>query len=238
LSQSQGVAAVDRALSILDAFRDSDGCLSLKDIAEATGLYKSTSLRLLASLERFGYVHRLDEGRYQIGPKPAELSAVYQRSFNLRDYVVPALNELVNEVNESASLYVRVADQRLCLFRVESKQVLRDHIQEGDTLPLDVGASGKVLRFYSDHASSEFLAALQSGDFVTRSVGERQPDMAALAAPIFGIGGKFIGALSISGPRSRIDDAAMDRLERSIRRVAINLSIRLGAPPDRLPTPT
>ena len=81
----EGVAAVSRALSILDAFLGTKGILTLKEISEATDLYKSTVLRLLVSLERFGYVCCLGDKGYQVGPKGAELAAVYQASFDLRD---------------------------------------------------------------------------------------------------------------------------------------------------------
>lgn len=225
MSQTQGVAAVERALSILDSYRDTDGYLSLHEISVATGLYKSTILRLLGSLEKFGYVHRLRDGGYHIGPKFAELAAVYRNSFNLRDYVQPVLRQLVDDTGESASFYVREAVGRMCLFRVETRHVIRDHIREGDVLPLDQGASGKVL--------TRFAAGL-TGDappdtFVMTSQGERHSDMAASAAPVFGAESRLVGALSVSGPRTRFTPEALDAIETTLRRLAATLSIRLGA---------
>ena len=115
-----GVAAVNRALSILDAFQGTAGVLTLKELADVTGLYKSTILRLLGSLEGFGYIRRIDNGSYQIGPKPAALAAVYRESFNLQSYVMPALERVVAEINESATFYVAEGSSRVCLFRVEA----------------------------------------------------------------------------------------------------------------------
>ena len=62
LAAPGGVAAVDRALSLLCAFKEGDLSLSLAELAERTRLYKSTVLRLLASLEHGGWVQRLDDG--------------------------------------------------------------------------------------------------------------------------------------------------------------------------------
>lgn len=73
-----GVAAVDRALLILSAFREDDTALSLALLARRTGLYKSTILRLLQSLLRAGYVVRLPDGNYVIGPEPARLAGMCQ----------------------------------------------------------------------------------------------------------------------------------------------------------------
>ena len=82
MSEAQsGVAAVDRALLILSAFREEDAALSLALLARRTGLYKSTILRLLQSLLRAGYVVRLpDGGNYVIGPEPGRLAKVRQAS--------------------------------------------------------------------------------------------------------------------------------------------------------------
>lgn len=73
-----GVAAVDRALLILSAFREDDVALSLALLARRTSLYKSTILRLLQSLLRGGYVVRLPDGNYVIGPEPTRLAKMHQ----------------------------------------------------------------------------------------------------------------------------------------------------------------
>src|SRR5690349_18170236 len=74
-----GVAAVDRALSILSAFVDNEPSLSLSRIAQRTGLYKSTTLRLIDSLEAAGYIRRLQSGDYQLGPTLFRLGMQYQK---------------------------------------------------------------------------------------------------------------------------------------------------------------
>src|SRR5262245_51055498 len=115
-----GVAAVDRALMLLAAFREGDRSLGLVELTERTGLVKSTALRLIASLAHFGLVQRLDDGRYTLGPEVARLQAVYRASFSLEAVVMPVLHELVRQTKESGVYHVRQADARLCLYRVES----------------------------------------------------------------------------------------------------------------------
>ncbi|NEU36602.1 helix-turn-helix domain-containing protein, partial [bacterium LRH843] len=58
----KGVAAVERALAILDCFESDQESLPLKTIAQKTGLYKSTILRLCVSLESYGYLRRREDG--------------------------------------------------------------------------------------------------------------------------------------------------------------------------------
>ena len=78
-----GVAAVDRALSLMSVFTPRDKALSLGELAERTRLYKSTVLRLLASLEHAGWIQRLDDGRYALGGEVARLHGIYASSFSL-----------------------------------------------------------------------------------------------------------------------------------------------------------
>ena len=71
-----GAAAVDRALSLLAAFRAGDAALTLAELAERTELYKSTVLRLLASLEHARLVQRGADGGYSLGPEVARLHSI------------------------------------------------------------------------------------------------------------------------------------------------------------------
>src|SRR5262245_11026851 len=79
-SNGGGVAAVERALSILGAFRPGDQALALVEISQRTNLYKSTVLRILQTLLRHNYLQRLEDGLYRVGPTPLILGALYQRS--------------------------------------------------------------------------------------------------------------------------------------------------------------
>src|SRR5262249_19240980 len=109
-----GVASVERAISILLAFRPGDKALALTDIAQRTGLYKSTILRLMKSLERNNCAVRLSDGRYQLGATLLHLGGLYQRSLKLEDHIIPELQQLVRQTGESASFHIRQGNSRLC----------------------------------------------------------------------------------------------------------------------------
>ena len=68
------VEAVERALTLLEVFNEHQPELSLTELSLATGFYKSTILRLMASLEVFGFVVRNERGMYRIGPACARLA--------------------------------------------------------------------------------------------------------------------------------------------------------------------
>ena len=78
-AEDKGVTAVDRALNLLGAFREDDYSLTLTELSKRTGLYKSTALRLIDSLIGQNYLYRLADGSYQLGAKPLQLGAIFQR---------------------------------------------------------------------------------------------------------------------------------------------------------------
>jgi DNA-binding IclR family transcriptional regulator len=227
------VAAVDRALSILLAFQGSEGGLSLASLAERTGLYKSTILRIIGSLEIHQFVQRVPSGEYKLGPILYQLGAVYQHSLQLEDFVVPMLRKLVKSTTESASFYVPANGARLCLYRVDSPHTVRDHVRSGDTLPLDRGAGGHVLRTFSNPASR--VRSRKGRRFVVATFGERQIDTAAVAAPVFGVGNGLVGALSVSGPTTRFTGTAVSMIAAELLAAAKQLSRDLGGDPSVFP---
>ena len=224
---SHGVAAVNRALSILQAFEGETEALTLALLARRTGLYKSTLLRLIASLQAFGYIVQLPTGRYQLGPTPFRLGAVYQRANRLHDHVMPVLRRLVAEGTESPSFHVRHDQKlRLCVFRVDSQHSTLDRVEAGGLLPLDRGAAGKVILAF-DGAPNEALNEIRR-NFLGMSFGERDPDCAGIAAPVFGPDNKLIGALSVSGPKPRFTPESKARMSELVLDAAVQLTRALG----------
>lgn len=218
-----GVAAVDRALSLLAAFRAGDAALSLTELAARTQLYKSTTLRLIASLLHARLLRQQDDGRYAPGPEIARLHGLHAASFSLEAVVMPVLRALVAKTNESAALHVCQGEQRLCLHRVDSPQVLRDHVRAGDVLPLDRGAGGRVLMAFGGARGA--VAARIREEGVAVLDGDRVPGLTGISAPVFGPGGALVGALTLTLPSTRMKA----RFVAEVRQAAAELSAQLGA---------
>lgn len=218
-----GAAAVDRALSLLSAFRSGDTALGLAELATRTGLYKSTALRLLASLEHARFVQRRGAEGWVPGPELARLGALHAESFSLQALVQPALRALVAATGESAAFHVRQGRERLCLFRQDSPQVLRDHIRAGDRLPLNRGTGGRVLMAHAGARGKVYDQIRRDG--VIELLGDRVPDLLGISAPVFGADGTLAGALTLTLPASR----RRPTLAAQVRAAAAALSLALGA---------
>jgi DNA-binding IclR family transcriptional regulator len=218
-----GVAAVDRAICLLAAFSPTRPALSLGELANLTRLYKSTILRLLASLEHAQMILRQPDGRYALGPSVARLHAAFSQSFSYASIAMPILRNLVAVTRESAAYYVRQGSERLCLCRVDAPQAVRDHIRVGDLLPIDRGAAGRVILAYEGEGEMETGLLIRQDRFAIL-VGDREPDLAGIAAPVFGPTGSIVGALALSMPRERLEAA----WAANVKEAAANLTERFG----------
>lgn len=225
--KTQGVTAVERALAILDAFLG-EGSRGLADLAKATGLAKPTVLRALVSLERTGYIVRLSDGRYQLGAKTMQLGAAYRANFRLDQHVLPVLQWLAKTTLESAAFHIRERDSRLCLFRVDSPQLVRDVPRQAELVPLDATSTGRVLAgagWPGTDGDGRVLVYASSGVFDVQT--------ASISTAVFSVDQALAGALTISGPVERFARADIEAIARVLVAAAHGLSLVLGAP---LPT--
>lgn len=223
-SASDGVAAVERALTIVDAIAQRTEPISLADLSRATGFYKSTLLRLIASLEKTNLVLRRADGRYALGSYAHQLGRAYEATYRLTETLQPLLQGLVAQGTESASFHAFHDDaHRVCLLRVDSMHSTLDRIRVGDLLPLDKGAAGRLLTAYLVQGEAAGSAGL-----LMLSMGERDPNCAAVASPVFGPDDEMRGAISLSGPKERFTPASIKKMSRLVQEAAATATRALG----------
>ena len=190
-SVTTDVGVLDKAAAILAAVEQRP--LALAGLVEATGFHRATAHRLATALEEHGLLRRDGAGRFVLGPWLVSLGSRAAAGLPLREVARPILERLVAETGESAQLYVTHGDHRLCVESVESPNGLRTIVAVGQTLPLDRGSAGKILRGDA--------RALRQG--WAESVGEREAGVASVSAPIVNLAGEIVAAVSVSGPIER-----------------------------------
>jgi DNA-binding IclR family transcriptional regulator len=196
------VGVVDRSVAILDAVEA--GARTFTTITKATGLSRTTTHRLIDALERHGYLFHVDGLGYALGPRLLGLAAAAIRDLPLRQIARPALEGLARTTGESAQLFVRDEDRRVCIDSVGSERELRTVVEVGASLPLDKGSGGTILRAFDPHHDpGDGLDLIRSHGWA-QSHGEREPGVASVSAPVFGPGGQLLAAVSVSGPQTRI----------------------------------
>ncbi|MCZ2495712.1 helix-turn-helix domain-containing protein [Xylophilus sp. Kf1] len=209
------VQAVTRALGILDAFGMTDSQLALAELARRTGMPKPTVLRLARTLARSAYLVACDGGAWRLGPAAARLGARYQRSFDLRNLIEPALQRLADETGRSASFFALEDRQRVRLLRVRGKDGFVSPTRVGESLPLEKGAAGQVILAFSGGRGRALAAIRERGWHLT--VGEADAGSASVAAPVFAGPRTLLGAISLVAPA---DDDAVAGLARHAQALA------------------
>jgi DNA-binding IclR family transcriptional regulator len=208
-STTTPVGVLDRAVAVLSAVEH--GARSLGAIRAATGLTRSTTQRLVAALEQHGLLFRVGGLGYALGPRLLGLAGAAMGELPLRELARPALERLARSTGESAQLYVRDGDRRICVDTVESEQELRTIVDVGASLPLTKGSAGKIFLAWSgapdgdridDHLAQQIVTIRRRG--WADSVGERQAGVASVSAPIFGPANDLLAAISVSGPAGRL----------------------------------
>lgn len=220
-----GVDAVERALQLLDALGSVDASMSLKELALKSGLTKPTILRLAVSLERFGYLGRGVDGRYRLGPTLWRLGSVYRQNLALEPILRPALQALVALTQESASFWIARGAERICLFRVNSPRSARSHVDEGEVSPIDRGSGGHVIASLSGRSTPHAHDIQALG--VIATLGERDPDVGSVSAPVFGPNREFLGALTLAGILGRFEPHVPE-YKVIVRQAAASVTRQLG----------
>ena len=153
------------------------------------------------------------QGRFILGPRLQELSSAAGED-RLLQASMPVLQALRDHTKESSQLFRRQGDYRVCVAASEREMGLRDSIPVGATLSMSAGSAAQVLlaweepdRLHRGLYGASFNATMLSE--VRRrgwaqSVGEREPGVASVSAPVRGASGKVIAAVSISGPIERM----------------------------------
>jgi len=221
-----GVIAVTRALSLMESFQVGESGLSLAELSRRAGMHKTTALRLARTLALSQYMVQTEDGQWRLGPAAGWLGARYQAGFDVNNVVEPTLHQLVKETGESASFYVREGAIRACVARVEGPAAVRHHVRIGERLPLDKGAPGRVILAFSG-ATGEPYEGIRKRGYHT-SLGEREPEVSSVAAPVFGLNWRLLGSMCISGPSSRLTKARLEKHAKAVVRAANQLSYALA----------
>lgn len=237
-----GVRTLERGLRVLEALAEA-GEAGLAPLAWRTGLSKSTLYRLLQALARRGFVEEAG-GVYRVGPRAFAVGQAYPRK-SLLEAVRPEMEALAQETGESVNLAVMAGLEALYLDQVEGKRLVRLFTAPGSRAPLHATGVGKVLLAFggvpeglaltpytpytltSREALERELAGVRERGYALDNE-ERELGVRCVAAPLFGPGGKAVGAISLSAPASRLSPEEARRLAPRVVEAAWKASLRLG----------
>ena len=208
---NSGVGVLDKAAMVLNALES--GPQTLAGLVTATGLTRPTAHRLACALEHHRLVARDLNGRFVLGGRIPELAAAAGED-KLLAAATPVLFALRDASGESAQLYRRQGDQRMCVAAAERMTGLRDSVPVGSVLTMAAGSAAQVLLAWEEpdrmHRGLQRAAFTATGLAQVRrrgwaqSIGEREAGVASVSAPVRTPSGRVVAAVSISGPIERL----------------------------------
>ncbi|MGB0097357.1 MAG: helix-turn-helix domain-containing protein [Solirubrobacteraceae bacterium] len=207
---------VERALVLLAAVADHGGTLS--ELARDAELSPSTASRLLATLARHEFVRRDQSARYSAGTGLRQLAAATLRDDPLYELSGPHLDALAAETGETANLAVAADEDRIVYLRgVASPQLVRTAPWMGRTIPRLGTALGAVLD-----------GELGRDGYLVKT-GAVEAEVTSIAAPIRGVEGEIVGAISLLAPTYRTPQHRVAKYGRAVARHAAELTRSLGS---------
>lgn len=211
MDNSSGVGVLDKAALVLGALES--GPSTLASLVNSTGLARPTAHRLATALEFHRLVSRDMHGRFVLGPRLNELATAAGED-RLLAAAGPILARLRDATGESTQLFRRQGDKRICVAGAERPTGLRDTIPVGATLTMLAGSAAQILLAWEEpermhrglqgaRFTATMLAAVRRRGWA-QSVGEREPGVASVSAPVRSSSGRVVAAVSVSGPIERL----------------------------------
>lgn len=251
------VGVLSKVLRIFEAIHASPFGLGLKAISDATGIHKSTAHRFVKHLERERYLICTEGGMYLIGPRFAQLTTQVNPRAALQAVARPVLSQLWKSTQETVNLAVLDQDSVLYTDVIESPHEFRLSSRVGTRRTLPATALGKAMAaFLSKEQAERTLPNVAFHSFTPKSIINHvqfQQELARIrrqgyavddeeatlgarcvAAPILGVDGDAIAAVSISGPTTRVTVTHIPALASAVINAAGAISTAMGFSPVQL----
>ncbi len=250
------IKSLVKTLHLLKLFSPQRTVWNAEDMTAALGYHKSSVQRILATLEKEGFLSKVTPRRseYRLGPDILFLGNVAEMSLDLHPIARPVMVDLVNRTRETC--YLCVADQNRCLYidKVECSQPIRFIHQVGQRNPFHCTGVGKALMSGMDEETVDRLIESEGLKAHTRNtITERHHlrqeiedvrrsgialdneelnlGVKCVAAPIKDSTGGVVAAISLSGPKQRFTPAAIGRFKKEVKEASLAISRALGFNP-------
>ena len=244
------VAAVERALLVLEILADAPEPLGVNDIARRLDVSPSSASRLLGTLAGHGLVEKVEAtGRYRLGVRLLQLGTHVLQRLDVRTVARPILDQIEAATGETATLSLPAAGEGVTVDHVPSRRSVRSAALVGRPSVAHATAVGKVVLAFGRGSETELptdLAAFTSRTItdpaiLTTAVAEvrergwgeadeeREEDLAAIAVPVFDHTGGLVAILGVQGPSDRFDADARRAALPALQTAARELGRLLGA---------
>jgi DNA-binding IclR family transcriptional regulator len=244
--------ALSRGLAVLEFLHSRADGESLSDVAATLRLPKNSVLRLLNTLEDFGYVEReADTLRYRITRRVATLFMDSARDRNLMEAALPSMRSLRDRVNETVLISIIERRAGIVLEQVQSTHPFRFVCESGTFEDLHSSASTKaILAFLPQAETDDLLDGHAFTRYTDRTItrrndyarelaetrergyatdrGEQGEGVCCVAAPVFDRTGRPLASITVTGPAERFEKLGFEAMGKNVTACAQTISALLG----------
>jgi DNA-binding IclR family transcriptional regulator len=168
---SHGCEGARRVLALMLTFSADDNTLTARQLAERTGIALPSVYRYITLLRETGLLAGDERGSYRLSARLIGLAKAAEAAESIIDVADPVMRNLAAQTGETVILVRLIGRSAVCVHRVQSAQRLRISFEPGQPLPLERGASARLLlASLTPNVRKEYLAPLA----------ERDPEAAAL----------------------------------------------------------
>ena len=196
--------SVERAFSILETFDEQHPARTAADIAEATGLARPTTYRMLQTLRRLGYVRNVN-GHFEVTPRVLRLGAGFLGRESLAARAQPTLDKISEQLGEHIAIGVLDGDEVITLAAANSPQsrYLAVAVQVGQRLPANRSSLGRVLLAHRTGADDKDARQVRADGYVVTD-GLLETGLRSLAVPIRDHTGEVVASISVAVNAGRV----------------------------------
>jgi DNA-binding IclR family transcriptional regulator len=258
--ESGGVQSLETGMRVLTSFMELDPLPMLKEIAEKSGMPPAKAHRYLASFCRSGYVARdVETGRYCLGNLALRLGLSAMNGLDIVRVARPLLGEARDALGHSVLLAVWGSRGPTVVQMEQTRSPISVTTRVGLVLPLLSSSTGRVFAAWLPRAETHELLAHELARTararppgvpasatqaealfqevrkhgMARVMGQLNPGVSALSAPVFDHSAQIVAVISTLGPAGSVDTAWNGGLGRKLRQKADALSTMLGYRPSR-----
>lgn len=222
-SRPAGSQTLARGLVALAAVASSEDGLSIQQLAEMIDVHRTIAYRILSTLSDAGLVHRGVDNRYR---GASGLIALSQAAYSgLRAVCLPPLRVLADDLRSTVSLLVKEGGEAVAVAVIEPRvQAYQMSFTQGSRHPLSRGAAGHAIMSSmppNEDDSQQVTHARKNGYAIT--YGEIEPNLYALAAPIFGRTSDPPACVNLISNRQEVVEDAIDRVLTTAQHISFQL---------------
>ncbi|MBB3649127.1 IclR family transcriptional regulator (plasmid) [Rhizobium ruizarguesonis] len=250
-TDDMGSNSLVRMLSLLDLFTAAAPAWSSDALILALGTSRSTGYRYIKALADIGMLAPVANGYYTLGPRIIELDLQIRHCDPLYKAAGPVLKKMASESALSAILCALFSGSVLCVREELAPDSPAHLFSRGQRRPLFRGAASKIIlahlgphqlrSIYAKHKGTiatsglgadwdsfrENLAEIRRAGFA-KSVGEFNPDVIGIAAPIFNKAGQILGSIGVAGAESKFNRDDVERVVAIVKDAGRQVTDRVG----------